>query len=489
MKVLFATSEVQPLIRSGGLAEVSWGLARALRDLGHDLRLILPGYPPALRSVKGLETVARINLLSAPEPVRLLLGTLPDSDIPIYLVDSPVHFAREGGPYANADGDEWADNAERFAAFCRIIAGLASAPGTDDWQPELVHCNDWQTGLVPALLAHEPAPPATLFTIHNLAAQGLFSWEVFHRLALPRPLWTRHGLEHYGNFSFVKGGLAFSDRINTVSPTYAREIQTEAQGCGLEDVLRRHSERLAGILNGVDYTLWNPDIDPHIPVRYNRDSIAGKQSDKSELQRRLDLPIDPEQMLFVHNGRLLERRGADLLLELVPELKRLNAQLVVMGQGDRALEQAWGNMARRHPDRTAVVIGNDEPLHHLMVAAADAMITPSRFEPCGLDPLHGMRYGAVPVVHETGGLADSVVDVGPDRVMVPNATGFCFEGILPSPMIEAIERACTVFRRTPRDWHLLVRNGMERDFSWPHSARRYEALYLEAIQHHQEFGS
>lgn len=234
MRVLFATSEVQPLISTGGLAEVSIGLPGALRDLGEDMRLVVPAYPPALREASGLAEVTRLDIVGAREPVRVLAGLIPNAQLPIYLIDSPDHFQREGGPYANSDGDEWADNAQRFSLFCRAVAAIALGQAELDWSVDLIHCNDWQTGLVPALLATESVRPATLFTIHNLAAQGLFSWELFHNLELPRALWTRHGLEHYGNFSFIKGGLAFADCISTVSPTYMREIQTEVLGCGLE---------------------------------------------------------------------------------------------------------------------------------------------------------------------------------------------------------------------------------------------------------------
>lgn len=483
MEVLFATSEAEPLVRAGGLAEVSLGLPKALRALGHDVRLVLPGYSQALASARDLEEVARLTTQGVREKLRILAGRVPNSTLPVYLVDAPSLFEREGGPYANADGDEWADNAERFVVFSRAIAAMGLGIDALGWRPEIVHCNDWQTGLTPALLALEDVRPASLFTVHNMAAQGLFSWDVFHRLEIPRPLWSRHGLEHYGNFSFLKGGLAFSDRINTVSPTYAREIQTEAHGCGLEEVLRLHSERLAGVLNGVDYDIWNPAVDPHLAANYDVDALEDRLANKLSLQRHLDLPESGETPLIGHAGRLLERRGSDILLDIVPELDRLDAQLVVLGRGDRVLEQSWGRAASRWPRRVAVVIGDDESLLHQLEAAADLFVIPSRFEPCGLDQLHSMRYGAVPVARHTGGLADSVIDAGNINPPPPEATGFCFDSPEPGALVAVLRRALARYRERGTYWETLIRNGMQHDFGWARSATSYESLYREAQAH------
>jgi len=483
MEVLFATSEAEPLVRTGGLAEVSLGLPKALRARGHDVRLVLPGYSQALTAAEELSEVAQLEIKGARERVRILAGRVPDSTLPVYLVDAPSLFEREGGPYANADGDEWADNAERFVVFSRAIAAMGLGIEDLGWQPEIVHCNDWQTGLAPALLALEPIRPASLFTVHNMAAQGLFSWDVFHRLAIPRPLWSRHGLEHYGNFSFLKGGLAFSDRINTVSPTYAREIQTEALGCGLEEVLQLHAERLAGVLNGVDYDTWNPASDPHLSSNYDVEHLDDRPANKLMLQRHLGLPESVDTPLIGYAGRLLERRGSDILLEIVPELERLDAQLVVLGQGDRELEHAWGRAASRWTRRLAVVIGNDEPLLHQLEAAADLFVIPSRIEPCGLDQLHSMRYGAIPIARHTGGLADSVIDAGNINPPPAEATGFCFDSPEPGVLLATLRRALARYREQGTYWETLLRNGMQRDFGWPRSAASYESLYGEALEH------
>lgn len=483
MRVLFATSEIQPLIRTGGLAEVSWGLPRALRERGHDVRVVLPAYPQAVASARSVSERARFELVGADQPVRILAGYAPGSEMPIYLVDSPAHFAREGGPYANADGDSWADNAERFALFCRAIVAMVGGREPMAWQPELVHCHDWQTGLVPALLHGEPDSPALVFTIHNLAFQGQFSWDVFHRLELPRELWTRHGLEHYGNFSFIKGGLAFSHRITTVSPTHAREIQTESHGCGLEEVMRRHSERLAGILNGIDPDTWDPARDPHLPVNFDAERLEDKVANKLALQRWLELPESTTTPLLLHVGQITARRGSDLLLEALPQLLALEAQLVVFGRGERALEDGWSRGASLHRDQIAAFIGEDDPLLHLAMAGADILLMPSRAEPCGLHQLHGLRYGTIPVVHRTGGLADTVRQARDDIPAADEDTGFSYEGTHIDALLAALRQALTTRARSPARWQQLMRNAMRCEFGWARSAARYEAVYREALQY------
>ena len=485
MKVLFATSEAQPLIRAGGLAEVSWGLPRALRQLGHDVRLILPGYLAALELLDNARPVGRVRLPGLGTPATILAGEVPGTGLPIYLLDAPALFEREGGPYTNADGDEWADNAQRFACLGRAIAALALGRAELDWQPEVVHCNDWQTGLAPALIALETPRPATLFTVHNMVTQGLFSWETFHNLDLPRTLWHRHGLEHYGNFAFIKGGLAYSDRINTVSPTYAEELKTEALGMGMEDVVNRHAERLVGILNGIDPEAWDPARDPHLVARYDRDELAPRQDNKPALQARLGLAQDPHTPLLVHAGRLIRRRGSDLLLEVLPELDRLGLQLVVRGRGERSIVDAWRKADERWP-WLKVVIGDDDPLHHLMAAGADLLVVPSRIEPCGLEQLHGLRYGSVPVARQTGGLADSVVDAGDGDEPRPEGNGFLYQRSDAESLLAALVRGVERWRAGGAFWHRLMVNGMAADHTWLTAARRYQRLYQAAQTYRNE---
>lgn len=481
MNALFATTELRPLVRDGSLAEISWGLPQALSALGHDVRLVLPGYTPALLAAYELGHEATLELTAGREPVRIISGQVPGSRLPIYLITAPSYFEREGGPYANADGDQWADNAERFALFCRAIVEIATGRAGLDWRPDIVHCNDWQTGLIPAFMSLETKRPATLFTVHDLAAQGLFSWDVFHRLQIPRSLWSRHGLEHYGNFSFVKGGLAYSDRINTVSPTYAGEIQTEALGYGLEEVLRRHSDRLVGILNGVNYQEWDPRFDLQIPVNYGPEHPEDKRPNKAAVLRRLGLPEQPNTPLLMHTGRLEERRGSDLLLEIVPELEALDVQLAVLGHGGSALENEWTQASRRFPDRVAAVIGADQALSHLLIAGADMIVVPSRVEPCGLHQLHGMRYGTVPIVRQTGGLGDTVHDCGDDPDPAPDGTGFCFVEAHADALMEVLGRAANRIRDASEFWTTLMRLAMTQDFGWRRSALRYQTLYALAI--------
>jgi starch synthase len=486
MRVLFATSEIQPLIRTGGLAEVSWGLPRALRDLGHDVRVVLPNYPQVTASTQGLAEVARLELFGASNAVRILSGHVVGSELPLYLVDSPPHFDREGGPYANADGDAWADNAERFALFCRAIVAMASSSSAGAWRPDLIHCNDWQTGLVPALLSHEPRPPAVVFTIHNLGLQGLFSWEVFHKLQLPRTLWTRHGVEHYGNFSFIKGGLAFSERITTVSPTHAREIQTEIHGGGLEEVVRRHSERLTGILNGIDLATWDPQRDPYLRFNFDTERLTQKSRNKLALQRRFDLSEDVATPMLIHVGQLNARRGCDLVLEALPRLLELGVQIMVIGRGERVLEDSWKRAASDLRGQVATVIGDDDALLHLAKGGADILLMPSRVEPCGLQQLHCLRYATIPVVHRTGGLADTVRDAGDRHSPATNATGFSYEGEKVEDLLSAVQCALSIHRNAPEHWLTLMRNAMACDFGWPRSAARYEVLYREALQYNAE---
>lgn len=425
MKILLATSEAHPLIKTGGLADVCGSLAHALKRLRQDVRLILPAYPAAVAHAGALETVAELDVPGAPQSVRLLQGRLPDSEIIVYLVDSPTHFDRPGGPYSRPDGHDWPDNAQRFAVFSRAVTAVALHRAGLTWQPEVVHCHDWQTGLVPALLAQEIRRPASVFTIHNLAYQGLFSWETFQALDIPPALWSMHAMEFYGRFSFIKGGLVFADWITTVSPNYAREILTPEFGCGLEGLLQYRADRLVGILNGADYDIWNPADDPLIEQPYGPGTQRLKAVNKSALRRHFGLPQDTDAPLFAHIGRLVEQKGIDLLLEALPELMRARAHLIVLGSGECRFEEALRAAAAAHRDRIAVSIGYSEELAHRIEAGADIFLMPSRFEPCGLNQIYSQRYGTVPIVRRTGGLTDTVVDTTEKTIQNKTATGFC----------------------------------------------------------------
>ncbi len=475
MKILFASSEAHPLVKTGGLADVSGALPRTLRNLGEDIRLVLPAYRSLLERVPNPVPVARLTL-GGGQTVRLLRTLLPGTRVTTYLVDHPPAFDRPGNPYLGPDGQDWPDNADRFALFARVLVELARDRCGLDWQPDLVHCNDWQTGLVPALLSLEPDRPATLFTIHNLAYQGLFDGATLGRLGLPPEWWSMHALEFHGRLSFIKGGLVFADWLSTVSPTYADEICSPEFGFGLDGLLASRRDRLSGILNGADYDQWNPGRDPLLPQHYNRRSLAGKAACKAALQRRFGLDVRPDRPLFGHIGRLVEQKGIDLILAAVPQLLERQVQLVVLGSGEARFEAALRQLQAATPGQVGVEVAYDEALAHLIEAGCDGFLMPSRFEPCGLNQIYSLRYGTVPVVHAVGGLADTVVDASPTALREQRATGFQFHGASLANLVQAIDRALQAWAR-PDLWRQLVTTGMRQDFSWKRSAGRYAELY------------
>ncbi len=477
MKTLFVTSEAHPLIKTGGLADVSGALPKALHQLRNDVRLLLPAYPEVKARAGKLRTVATLELPATPAPVTLLAGRVPGTSVPLYLVDAPAYFERTGNPYTAPDGSGWPDNAQRFALFSRAAAAIALDRAGLQWQPEIVHCNDWQSALVPALLSPESTRPRTVFTIHNLAYQGNFGAEVFAALQLPAALWSADGLEFYGMLNFIKGGIAYADAVTTVSPTYAREICHAAFGYGLEGLLRSRAGQLHGILNGVDYSQWNPKDDPHLPAHYGADRPAGKAACKAALQEEMGLAAASEVPLLAHIGRLVEQKGVDLILAAIAALPvDTPFQLAVLGSGEKHLERALLDAAHRHPGRIAVRIGYDEGLAHRIEAGADLFLMPSRFEPCGLNQIYSLRYGTVPVVHRVGGLADSVVDAIAHTLDAGIATGFVFDHADGFDLSVAIQRALALYQDR-KAWRKLMINGMAQDFSWERSARQYVALY------------
>lgn len=479
MNILFASSEAHPLIKTGGLADVSGALPKALRDLKQDVRLILPAYQTLLARVEAPREIAQLNLPGATEPVTLLETILPDSSVPVYLVDAPRCFDRPGNPYTGPDGRDWPDNAQRFARFGRAVVELAQDRAGLGWRADVVHCNDWQTGLVPALLSLESPRPRTIFTVHNLAYQGLFDWTTFQDLDLPYAWWSLHALEFHGSVSFIKGGLVFADWLTTVSPTYAREIRTAEYGCGLEGLLSHRAGRLSGILNGADYSHWDPNSDPLLETHFNRRSLKGKGANKQALQQHFGLPINPRLPLFAHIGRLVAQKGVDLLLDVLPELMQRPLQLVILGSGQADLEAALRTAQSRYPDRLGIRIGYDEALAHRIEAGADAFLMPSRFEPCGLNQIYSLRYGTLPIVRRTGGLADTVVDARPATLDDGSATGFVFEDARPQALLATIDRALNLFAQ-PTLWTRTVKTAMAQDFSWTRSARQYLTLYEKA---------
>lgn len=481
LKILYAVSEAQPLIKTGGLADVAGNLIQALKRLRQDVRLIIPGYPQAVERAIPLRPVATLTITGAEEQVSLLEGEI--GGVPLYLVDAPGYFNRPGNPYTSPNGNNWKDNPERFALFCRTIVSLALGRTEVQWQPDLVHCNDWQTGLVPALLAQEWNRPATLFTIHNMAYQGLYDPGVMNRLMLPDSLWSPDGLEFYGQFSFIKGGLAFADWINTVSPTYAKEILTPAFGFGLEGLLNHKRDRLTGILQGIDYDVWDPSTDPAIPQHYDAATFRLKKVNKLKLQQLLGLQEEDKSLLLGYIGPLVEQKGVDLILETVPDLmKKKKIQMVILGSGDAGLERALTEISELHPGRVAVQIGFDESLAHHIEAACDCLLMPSKFEPCGSNQLHSLRYGTVPIVHGTGGLADTVVNATPENLLSGTATGFVFDQPDATSLWKSMEQAVILYERPAIWWEKLAVNGMKQIFSWEKSASQYIELYAKALE-------
>jgi len=480
-KVLFASSEAQPLIKTGGLADVAGSLPKALRRLGCDVRLILPGYPAAFDGCHRIEEKATVSISGA--EVRILEAHVRSTGDPVFLVDSPTHFRREGNPYVAPDGKDWSDNAERFATFCSAVAQLAAGPASVGWQPDVVHANDWQSGLIAPLLSGDQKRPATLFTIHNLAYQGVFDAATFRRLDLPKRLWSVGGLEFHGLMSFIKGGIALSDLVTTVSPTYAEEVRTAEFGYGLEGLLQSLGNRFVGVLNGVDYEVWDPAHDSMIAQSFDAMRLDQRVENKLALQRELDLHEDPDAMLFGHIGRLVEQKGVDLILDTLPGIMdHGETQVVILGSGNPHLERRLREVAGHYPGRVGIFLGYDEPLAHRIEAASDCFLMPSRFEPCGLNQLYSLRYGAVPIVRHTGGLADTVIDASAANFAEGRATGFVFHAAAAHALWLTIERAIRFWNERRSDWGRLTMNGMARDFSWDSSAKHYLDLYERARQ-------
>jgi len=479
MRVLYITAELYPWVKSGGLGDVAAALPPALIAEGIDVRLLLPGFRGFLDAFGGITDIARLTTPFAAERVRVGLAHLPASESLAYLVDHPAFYDRLGNPYAGPDGSDWPDNHRRFGLFGWIAAELARGadPG---WRPDILHGHDWHTGLAPAYLSARPPAAGrvpTVFTVHNLAYRGPFPGTVFPELALPPEFFSIDGVEFFGMVSFIKAGLFYSDRLTTVSPTYAREIQTPAFGWGLDGLLRTRAALLTGILNGVDPRFWDPGHDTNLPQTYGtEDAAAGKRAAKAALQRRLGLEPIEGAPLFGAVSRLTPQKGLDLALAGLPDLLAGGGQLALLGSGDGNLEQAFAAAVERYRGRVGVAIGYDEGLAHLIIGGSDVILVPSRFEPCGLTQLYALRYGALPLVRRVGGLADTVVDATATNLAEGVATGFAFDDDSPSALMSAIGRAAALFRER-EIWQRMIRRAMTRDFSWAAAARRYAAVY------------
>ena len=481
MKVLFVTPELAPWVKSGGLGEISWSLPGALRSAGVDVRILVPAYPSLHAAFPKASCLAEVAPSGGEFPACRLLSATAENGVPLLLVDCPAYFLREGSAYLDADGNDFGDNHLRFGLLSKIAALLGSEASPLEWRPDILHCNDWPCGLAPAYLHFMSGrKAATVMSIHNLAFQGIFPADTLAPLGLPPEAFAMDGVEYWGKLSFMKAGLHYAGRITTVSPRYAEEIQTEAFGYGFAGLLRWRRADLRGILNGIDTMVWNPAADPHLPRRYEFSHMKGKEACKAVLRERFGLAGEFQVPLLGAVCRITHQKGIDLLLHIGEEIAALPAQLVLLGTGDKGLEAALSGLAARHPGQFAVRIGFDDGLAHLVEAGADIFLMPSRFEPCGLNQMYSLRYGTPPIVRDTGGLADTVVDCNPANIEAGTANGFVFGEATADALLEAIRRAVSAWRDRAL-WHKLQRNGMALDFSWSAAATAYLSTYASLI--------
>jgi starch synthase len=486
LRVLVVASEATPFAKTGGLGDVAGALPQALQALGHDVRVLIPRYRDVKQHVAGMRTV--IERVPVPIGDRLVEGQLLETTgpggVPVYLLAQDSYFDREQ-LYGTSNGD-YLDNCERFTFFCRgtLEALIAlGREGASAWRPQLIHANDWQTGLIPVYLKtlYRDHPGlgglGTLFTLHNLAYQGVFWHYDLPMTGLGWDLFTPAGIEFYGKINFLKGGLAFADLLTTVSRTYAAEIRTPAFGNGLEGVLEDRSADLYGVINGIDYETWNPAKDPALTCHYAASQPEEKTLCRGALRRELGLEAD-RTLLITMVTRLAGQKGLDLVLEGLPGLLEAGCQIALLGSGEPPLETAWRAAAADHPGRVAVRVGYDAELASRMYAGGDCFLMPSRYEPCGLGQLIALRYGTIPIVRRTGGLADTVEEWDARR---GTGTGFIFDDFSVDALREVVGRAVAVFRE-PRRWETLVHNAMTQDFSWDASAREYVTLYRKVLR-------
>ncbi|MDI6746943.1 MAG: glycogen synthase GlgA [Rhodocyclaceae bacterium] len=482
MNVLFATSEIAPWVKTGGLGDVAGALPQALRQAGCDVRVLTPRYPALRKAFPAAKLLARLDKLGGLLPAAELFEATSPDGLPLWLVDCPALFDRPGNPYLGPDGRDWPDNHLRFGLLSRVAARLAGAGNPLDWQTAVLHCHDWQTALAPYYLRfYEGGAAATVLTIHNLAFQGLFPANTVAPLGLSLGDWHIDGVEYYDQISFLKAGLGYADALTTVSPTYAWEIQTEAEGMGMQGLLQRRGTQLTGILNGIDTTVWNPASDSHLAAAYDRDHLDAKAVNKTALQRQFGLPERTDCPLFAVVSRLTSQKGLDLVAAVGDRLAALPAQLVVLGTGDKTLETTFSDLAERHPQDIAVRIGFDEALAHRIEAGADIFLMPSRFEPCGLNQMYSLAYGTPPLVRATGGLADTVMNYSVANLNTGSANGFVFAEATPAALMRTIRRAAKVWQDSKR-WRQLQRNAMAGDYSWRAPAARYCALYAALLK-------
>lgn len=486
MRILFVTPEAFPLIKTGGLADVSGALPASLRRLGHDIRILIPGYPTVLKKIINSSFLCTLYNIPSIEAVNIIIGEMPDTGVPVMAIQSDLLYDRPSGPYGDENGKDWDDNAIRFGILSFVAARLSREDSPmKDWIPDLVHCNDWQTGLVPAYLHfmrhdHPKIKQAkSLFSIHNMVFQGCYVPQWLGPLNLPAKSFQIEGLEYYGQLSFLKAGIFYADGLSTVSPTYGKEIQTKEYGFGLQELLTKRSEEIHGILNGFDTKEWNPATDKYIEYHYNDKKMAGKAKVKNALLAKLGLSIHAKTPLLGVISRLTHQKGLDMLLECAETLiEHHHCQLAILGSGEKSFEQSFQNLAKKFPEQVSTNIEYNEELSHKIMAGSDIFIMPSRFEPCGLNQMYGLRYGTPPVVSNTGGLADSVVDSNEVTIGNDTATGFVMPEINTYQLLAATSRAINSFH-DEITWKKIQTNGMRQNLDWSNSAQRYINIYEE----------
>lgn len=479
MKVLFVSSEVFPLIKTGGLADVSGSLPNALQGLGVDIRILVPGYPAVLDNLVAQKKVASLEQLPHIGEATLLEGVIKDTQVKVWVIQASSLYERDGGPYADKSGMEWQDNPIRFGVLSKVAAILSNhSTPIKNWLPDIVHCNDWQTGLVPAYMSlTEHSAAKSIISLHNMAFQGCYPPHWVESLGLPSAGFSIEGFEYHGQLSFLKAGIFYADAITTVSPRYAKEIQTTAFGFGLEGLLSKRGDEIKGILNGIETEEWNPAHDKYLSHTYSSENLQGKSQVKLGLQQALGLDIDANAPLLGVVSRLTHQKGLDMLIPHLQILINQGCQFVLLGGGEPAMETAFKNVANLNPRRASVTIGYNEPLSHQIMAGSDLFVMPSRFEPCGLNQLYGLAYGTPPIVNATGGLADSVVDSNPQHLKDKTANGFVMIEASAEGLMACIQRAVEMFKHDKKTWQQIQNTGMTQNLSWDKSAQEYLALY------------
>jgi starch synthase len=475
LKALSVASEIFPLIKTGGLADVAGALPGALSVENVQTTTLAPGYPALLAKLDKSTPAHRYAALFG-GPATLLAAKAGELDL--FVLDAPHLFTRPGNIYLGPDGLDWTDNALRFAALARVAADIGKGAATS-FEPDIVHAHDWQAALAPAYLHYDGGRrPGTIVTVHNLAFQGHFPASLLAALELPPDSLVIDGVEYFGGIGFLKAGLQFADRITTVSPTYAREIMTPESGMALDGLLRRRADIVEGIVNGIDVGVWNPESDAHLPQTYNAAGIDKRARNKAALQRRMDLQPKADAPLFGVVTRISSQKGLDLLLDALPTLIEQGGQLALLGAGDRVLQEAFAQAARSHAGTVGCIFEYDEGVAHLVQGGSDFLLVPSRFEPCGLTQLCALRYGAPPIVARVGGLADTVIDANEAALTAGVATGLQFAPPAADQLAYALTRARVLYQDAAAMRHLRL-NGMAADVSWRGPAKRYAALFRE----------